>query len=223
MLRGRCPDRRCRARLLVPLGRLQRRLSRRGGRLARLPAAAGVGGASVRTGGVLTGLLQGVFHLPLYLLSDSYMVAGSRWIVVPLAMVAFTFGGVFYAWLRRTFDSIWPVAVGPQRLQRVRRGAWLVDGCDLPGRARLCHERDRRGDRRIHRPVHVVHPGSSVRVSRRAPAGPARIRACPIHGPRTLIVSPGREAAGSRIGWPDPGRWAGWRPCDGASRTRRPT
>jgi uncharacterized protein len=61
---------------------------------------------------LLTGLLQGVFHLPLYLLSDSYMAAGSRWIVVPLAMVAFTFGGVFYAWLRKTFDSIWPVAVG---------------------------------------------------------------------------------------------------------------
>jgi hypothetical protein len=32
--------------------------------------------------------------------------------VVPLAMVAFTFGGVFYAWLRLTTGSVWPVAVG---------------------------------------------------------------------------------------------------------------
>jgi membrane protease YdiL (CAAX protease family) len=65
-----------------------------------------------RQAALLTGFVHGVFHLPLYLLSSSYMVAGSRWIVVPLAMVAFTFGGVFYAWLRQTTDSVWPVAVG---------------------------------------------------------------------------------------------------------------
>jgi uncharacterized protein len=66
----------------------------------------------LRQSALLTGLLHGVFHLPLYLLTSSYMTAGSRWVVVPLAMVAFTFGGVFYAWLRLTTDSVWPVAVG---------------------------------------------------------------------------------------------------------------
>jgi membrane protease YdiL (CAAX protease family) len=66
----------------------------------------------LRQAALLTGLLHGVFHLPLYLLSSSYMSAGSRWIVVPLAMVAFSFGGVFYAWLRLATDSVWPVAVG---------------------------------------------------------------------------------------------------------------
>jgi len=66
----------------------------------------------LRQAALLSGLLHGIFHLPLYLLSSSYMPAGSRWIVVPLAMVAFTFGGVFYAWLRLTFGSVWPVAIG---------------------------------------------------------------------------------------------------------------
>jgi uncharacterized protein len=65
-----------------------------------------------RQAALLTGLLHGIFHSPLYLLTSSYMTAGSRWIVVPLAMVAFTFGGVFYAWLKQTTGSVWPVAVG---------------------------------------------------------------------------------------------------------------
>jgi membrane protease YdiL (CAAX protease family) len=41
----------------------------------------------LRHSALLTGLLHGVFHLPLYLLSSSYMTAGSRWIVAKLAPV----------------------------------------------------------------------------------------------------------------------------------------
>jgi membrane protease YdiL (CAAX protease family) len=79
----------------------------RGFLLPRLATAMPFGRAALAAG-----LAQGTFHLPLYLIGATYMAAGSRWVVVPLAMVSFTFGGVFYAWLWQGSHSIWPVAVG---------------------------------------------------------------------------------------------------------------
>jgi uncharacterized protein len=65
---------------------------------------------TLRRAALLTGLAHGLFHLPLYLLSASYEPVGSRWVIVPVAMAVITLAGVFYAWLRLTSGSIWPVA-----------------------------------------------------------------------------------------------------------------
>jgi membrane protease YdiL (CAAX protease family) len=66
---------------------------------------------SFRNAALATGLAHGLFHLPLYLIGSSYMPDGSRSIVVPIAMVVFTFAGVVYAWLLRLSGSVWPVSL----------------------------------------------------------------------------------------------------------------
>jgi membrane protease YdiL (CAAX protease family) len=66
---------------------------------------------SFRNAALATGLAHGLFHLPLYLIGSSYMPDGSRWIVVPIAMVVFIFAGVVYAWLLRLSGSVWPVSL----------------------------------------------------------------------------------------------------------------
>jgi membrane protease YdiL (CAAX protease family) len=65
---------------------------------------------TLRRAALVTGLAHGLFHLPLYLLSTTYEAVGSRWLIVPVAMAVITLAGVFYAWLRLTSGSIWPVA-----------------------------------------------------------------------------------------------------------------
>ena len=64
-----------------------------------------------RRAAVVTGLLHGLFHLPLILIATTYNEHGSRWIVAPVAVLTIAGGGVFYAYLRDRSDSIWPVAI----------------------------------------------------------------------------------------------------------------
>jgi len=47
----------------------------------------------------------------LYLTPSGYMALGSRWIIMPIALVMVMAGGVFYGWLRGTTGSVWPAAV----------------------------------------------------------------------------------------------------------------
>jgi membrane protease YdiL (CAAX protease family) len=76
-------------------GYLLPRLTRLGGRRALL----------------LSGLLHGIWHLPVMLLTSLYHPAGSRWVVVPMFLVAVTALGVFYGWLRLQTDSVWPAVL----------------------------------------------------------------------------------------------------------------
>jgi len=54
---------------------------------------------------LLSGLLHGIWHLPLILLTPYYPA------VVVLFLLTFTGAGVFYGYLRLTSNSIWPVAL----------------------------------------------------------------------------------------------------------------
>lgn len=60
---------------------------------------------------LLSGLLHGVWHLPVILLTSLYHPVGSRWIVVPMFLVAVTALGVFYGWMRLRTGSIWPAVL----------------------------------------------------------------------------------------------------------------
>ncbi|MBL7490950.1 CPBP family intramembrane metalloprotease [Frankia sp. AgB1.9] len=64
-----------------------------------------------RRAALATGFLHGLFHVPILTLTASYDTDGSRWVVTPVVVLAITFAGVFYAWLRDASASIWPVAV----------------------------------------------------------------------------------------------------------------
>jgi membrane protease YdiL (CAAX protease family) len=60
---------------------------------------------------LLSGLLHGVWHMPLLLLTPFYHGLGNRWIVVPLFLLTLTAAGMFYGYLRLTTDSVWPAAL----------------------------------------------------------------------------------------------------------------
>lgn len=60
---------------------------------------------------LLSGLLHGLWHLPVILLTSLYHPVGSRWIVVPMFLVAVTALGVFYGWMRLRTGSIWPAVL----------------------------------------------------------------------------------------------------------------
>jgi membrane protease YdiL (CAAX protease family) len=77
----------------------------RGYLLTRLSTPDGVRGA------LLVGLLHGVWHLPLILLTTAYNPVGSRWVVVPLFLAVLSGAGVVYGWLRTRFASLWPVVL----------------------------------------------------------------------------------------------------------------
>jgi membrane protease YdiL (CAAX protease family) len=64
-----------------------------------------------RSAALLTGACHAIFHVPLLTLTTTYQYAGSRWIVVPMVMVTITLAGVWYAWLRLRFGTIWPVSL----------------------------------------------------------------------------------------------------------------
>jgi membrane protease YdiL (CAAX protease family) len=64
-----------------------------------------------RKAALATGLLHGLFHLPIILLTTTYDAEGSRYIVAPTVVVVIALAGVFYAWLRDRSNSIWPVAI----------------------------------------------------------------------------------------------------------------
>lgn len=60
---------------------------------------------------VVVGLLHGVWHLPMILLTPFYHGNGNPLIVVPLFLLTLTVGGVFYGYLRLSTNSLWPVAL----------------------------------------------------------------------------------------------------------------
>lgn len=60
---------------------------------------------------LLSGLLHGIWHLPLMLLTTQYHPDGSRAIVIPLFLLTLMVAGVFFAYLRFATDSVWPAAL----------------------------------------------------------------------------------------------------------------
>lgn len=64
-----------------------------------------------RRAALLTGLIHGLFHMPLVLIATTYDADGTRWIVAPLVVLTITFAGVFYAYLWDRSHTVWPVAV----------------------------------------------------------------------------------------------------------------
>ena len=85
----------------------------RGYMLPRLDARTGPRSAAA------VGLLHGIWHLPLILLTTAYNPVGSRWIVIPLFLGLLTTAGVIYGWLREVSASLWPVIVAHQHLNAV--------------------------------------------------------------------------------------------------------
>ena len=65
----------------------------------------------VRRALLLSGLLHGIWHLPVMLLTSLYHPVGSRLVVVPMFLLAATALGVFYGWLRLRTDSVWPAVL----------------------------------------------------------------------------------------------------------------
>jgi uncharacterized protein len=60
---------------------------------------------------LLSGLLHGVYHLPLMLMTPYYHGGGNRFIVIFLFLATMTAAGVIYGYLRLTTESTWPAAV----------------------------------------------------------------------------------------------------------------
>jgi uncharacterized protein len=59
----------------------------------------------------LSGLLHGVWHLPLLLFTPFYHSEGNRLIVVVLFLATLTVAGAIYGYLRLTTASVWPAAL----------------------------------------------------------------------------------------------------------------
>jgi membrane protease YdiL (CAAX protease family) len=59
----------------------------------------------------LSGLLHGIWHLPLILLTPLYHADGSRWIVVPEFLLLLVLAGFVYGYLRLVTGSLWPAVL----------------------------------------------------------------------------------------------------------------
>ncbi len=81
---------------------------------------------SRRRAAVVVGFIHGLFHLPLVLLTTTYDSVGSRWIIAPTMVATLTAAGVFYAWLKDRFNSVWPVAFAHGTVNAVIKGAGLI-------------------------------------------------------------------------------------------------
>jgi uncharacterized protein len=65
-----------------------------------------------RAAHLLTGLLHGIWHLPLvFLATDSYLTEGNLWIIVPIFLAVLTCAGQFYGWLRDSTGSVYPAVL----------------------------------------------------------------------------------------------------------------
>lgn len=60
---------------------------------------------------LMSGLLHGVFHLPVILGTNLYHSNGNPLFVIPLFLATLTMAGVCYGYLRLTTDSVWPAAL----------------------------------------------------------------------------------------------------------------
>jgi membrane protease YdiL (CAAX protease family) len=64
-----------------------------------------------RRGMVVTGLLHGLFHMPILFLTPYYHADGNRWLIVPLFLTAVTVGGMLFGYLRLQTNSVWPASL----------------------------------------------------------------------------------------------------------------
>ena len=117
--------------------------ARRGGRLARLHAAA-LRGIGMVPAMLIVGFLHGVWHLPLLLTTDYYHPTGNPWIVAPLFLVTLTLAGVFYGFLRVWTGSVWPVAVAHAAVNIAWGISSEVSRTKSPLGARIRRRRERR-------------------------------------------------------------------------------
>jgi uncharacterized protein len=60
---------------------------------------------------MLAGLMFGIWHFPLMLLTPLYPILGSWLIVGPIILATLTAAGVFYGSLRLNSDSVWPTTI----------------------------------------------------------------------------------------------------------------
>jgi membrane protease YdiL (CAAX protease family) len=60
---------------------------------------------------LLSGLLHGIWHLPVLLLTPYYHHTGTPLLVVPLFLAGLTCTGVFYGQLRLMTASVWPATI----------------------------------------------------------------------------------------------------------------
>jgi CAAX protease family protein len=59
-----------------------------------------------------TGLLHGIWHLPVvFLATNSYLTEGNRWLIVPGFLVVITCAGQVYGWLREVSGSVYPAVL----------------------------------------------------------------------------------------------------------------
>jgi len=71
---------------------------------------------------LLSGLLHGIWHLPMILLTPYYHSMGNLLITLPLFLATFTLAGVFYGWLRLTTGSVWPAAIAHRAINQFWAG-----------------------------------------------------------------------------------------------------
>jgi len=71
---------------------------------------------------LLSGLLHGIWHLPLILLTPYYHVEANPVIFLPLFLASLTLAGVFYGWLRLTSGSVWPAAIAHRAINQFWAG-----------------------------------------------------------------------------------------------------
>ncbi len=64
-----------------------------------------------RAAPALVGLLHGVWHLPLMLLTTVYNPIGNRLITVPVFLAVLTAAGVIFGYLRTASGSTWPAVI----------------------------------------------------------------------------------------------------------------
>jgi len=68
-------------------------------------------GLGTNRGLMVTGLLHGIWHLPVLLLTPFYHSGGNLLIIVPLFLLTLTAAGVVFGYLRLAADSVWPAAL----------------------------------------------------------------------------------------------------------------
>ena len=82
---------------------------------------------------VLTGLLHGIWHLPLvFLTAGGYLADGDRWVVVPVFLGVFAVSGPVYGWLRVATGSVWPAVLAHASFNWALGGIALVVTTDQP-------------------------------------------------------------------------------------------
>ena len=59
-----------------------------------------------------TGLLHGIWHLPIvFLATGAYLTEVNRWVIVPIFLAVLTCAGQLYGWLRQVTGSIYPAVL----------------------------------------------------------------------------------------------------------------